>query len=190
MCFFRYLDWPNDFWHSEQMWILSPLEVREWLAISLYFGVNHPAPLRLSNWKIWNFLVPVQRLGHFYFSIFMVKQTTNYFSLFVSIEDKIDEGIDWAKSILKSLSRRSSIIHDYDNVYEVDEGDDDHSNKQGVVQVDSSWHYESMLSCYLVWMWKDSEDWDRMVARFRSDKNYVFFIGPRSDHSLPMSVTN
>ena len=52
-----------------------------------------------------------------------------------------------AISILKSLSRRSTIIHDYDKV---DEVDDDHSDKQGVVQVESSLHYESMLSCYLV----------------------------------------
>ena len=94
MCLFRSLDRPNDFWHSEQIWILSPLEVRDWLAISLYLSVDLSAPWRLSNWKIWNFPVPVQRLGHFYFSIFMVKQTTNYFSLSVSIEDKNDEGME------------------------------------------------------------------------------------------------
>ena len=62
MCLFRAPARPNDFWHSAHLCLLSPLERREWLAISLCFSIENSARRCLLNWTIWNFPVPMQRL--------------------------------------------------------------------------------------------------------------------------------
>ena len=114
MCLFRYPAWANDFWHFEQMWILSPLGRRKWRVISLCFGVEHSARWRLLNWEIWNFLVPVDRLlPLLLFNVYGELSNDQLFLTLWFIQGKNVGGMDWAISISKSLLIQSIIIHDH-----------------------------------------------------------------------------